>query len=297
MPTVNITMVTCNRLSLTRTCLESLLPTLGSAVSLCIVDNGSQDGSQDYLRGIAAAHPQVRLVILARNMGVAVAANLGWALRDADYYLKLDNDMQIMQPGWLHTLLELAESAPEVGLVAHRVCDWHSIEPARLSSGEVFFLSPCANGACVLIPRRVHERFGFWTEDYGRYGFEDLDYSNRVRAGGLLVGYAPETDAIRHLGYEQDVDEKHESIKRTARTSIVAGQKVYLLNTFLFEQGIRDSYVPRKYLPDMSANPVTFTMNKAYRPIMQLHRELIDKVAYRVDGDVVELDLSRLKSS
>lgn len=295
MPSVNITMVTFNRLELTRNCLQSLLPTLGPGVTLTVVDNGSKDGTPGYLQKELSGHPGVRLLLLKRNMGVAVAANLGWAELDAEHYVKLDNDMEIIRADWLDRLLDIAESAPEVGQVGHRVCSWHKYERVTLSSGRPFLSAACCNGACALIPRRTHQRFGFWTEDYGRYGHEDLDYSNRVRFGALLTGYADGPEAVRHLGYEQGLDEGHEALKRTARTSAAGGERAYLLNTFLFERGVRDLYVPRKYLPEAGQDGLNFRLNEDYKPVMRLLREFSAKANYELEGEMVRFNLEAFK--
>ena len=89
----HIGVVTWNRLELTRLCLSSLLQLTPPGYSLTVVDNGSTDGTQEYLLSLASAHPHVRLHLLRRNMGVAVASNLAWDDADeADYYVKLDNE-------------------------------------------------------------------------------------------------------------------------------------------------------------------------------------------------------------
>ena len=297
-PSVNITVVTCNRIDLTRICLGSMLPTITQGVRVTIVDNGSTDGTREYLDSVAENHAGVSIVKLRRNMGVAVAANLGWASMDADYYLKLDNDIEICRRDWLEKLLAFCERNPQIGMAAYRFCDWHRITPEVLPSGDLFHRADCSNGACVLIPRKVHETCGFWNEDYGRYGFTDVDYSNRAVLQGWRIGYLPEEDAARHLGYaEGAVSEPHEQLKQATITSKLAGERLYLLNKFLFEEGIRSCRVERKYLPDPKEGTARFILNESYRPIMKLQAELQEKIDYTQDGDAIKLDLSRFKKS
>ena len=98
----HLAVVTWNRLALTRICLESLLARTPPGYALTIVDNGSEDGSREYLQSLAAAHAHIRLKLLSRNMGVSVAANLAWDdAADDDFYIKLDNDVEILDPLWL----------------------------------------------------------------------------------------------------------------------------------------------------------------------------------------------------
>lgn len=294
-PTVNITIVTQNRLNLTRICLESLLPTLREGAHVTVVDNGSGDGSLPYLEGVAARDSRVTLVPLPRNMGVAIAANLGWASRDCDYYCKLDNDVEILRPDWLDRIVDLLESTPEVGMAGYCMCDWHGRTPVTFPSGRVFLQSLACNGACAVIPRKVHAVCGFWNEDYGRYGYEDLDYNNRVMLAGLRIGYLEDGEnSVRHLGFTRDVDENREAMKQRARSGGFGSEKLYLINKFLFEQGVRAMHVPRKYLPEWGEDGITFHLQDAYRPLMQLQQRLLREIPYSVDGDTVSLDFSGL---
>lgn len=295
---VNITVVTHQRLALTRLCLESLLPTLvGKAVRVTVVDNGSSDGSREYLAALAGNWPQMVVHLLPRNMGVAVAANYGWADCDADYYLKLDNDIEILKADWLDTLLAIADANPDLGQVGYCCCSWHEAETVTLHSGQRFHSGEACNGACVLIPRRVHEELGFWNEDYGLYGYEDLDYSHRALLRGYRIGYVDDDAAVAHRGLERDVDERREETKKRSLDSLIAGEKLYLLNAFLFEEKIRDLYVPRKYLPGGSKGGIRFFMDPAYKPILRLQQTLLDKVTYTVDGDRISLDLSSFRNA
>ncbi len=297
-PTVNITVVTFNRLRLTRACLDSLLPWLAgrSTVTLQVVDNGSEDGTQDFLRLKAEAYPMMRVVTLRRNMGVSVAANLGWASQNADYYVKFDNDVVIRDPDWLDPLISLAERNQEVGMIAYQFCSWHKTKPVNLPSGDRFIESDCCGGACVLIPRQVHERFGFWNEDYGRYGFEDLEYGARVMQGGLRIGYVDAQGRVEHLGYEPNVlDAAHEAAKSANIESDEKGKKLYVLNKFMFESGVRPLYVGRKYLPVEGTEPVRFRSNPDYQSVLRLHDAYLPLVDFHEGEDGVRIDLTRLR--
>ncbi|MDL2272026.1 glycosyltransferase [Desulfovibrio sp. OttesenSCG-928-I05] len=301
---VNITVVTHQRLALTRLCLESLLPTVaGKDVRVTVVDNGSNDGSRDYLTALAGNWPHMVLHLLPRNMGVAVAANYGWADCDADYYMKLDNDIEILKADWLDALLAIADANPDLGQLGYCCCPWHAIEAMTLPSGHRFRSGGACNGACVLIPRHAHAALGFWNEDYGRYGYEDLDYNNRALLHGYRIGYADDDNAVAHRGFERDVDENRENAKKRNLDTVIAGEKLYLLNKFLFEEKIRDLYVPRKYLPSCGTggkdgrSGIRFSMDPAYQPILRLQQDLLARVSYTVDGDTVSLDLSSFRDA
>ena len=114
-------------------------------------------------------------------MGVAVAANLGWAAVPARNYVKLDNDVEVLRADWLTTLLQTAQSAPGIGCVGYYIDDaWPNVP-----QGAASFAVEYSVGACILIPQATHVRLGFWYEDYGLYGIEDSDFSSWLKAAEL----------------------------------------------------------------------------------------------------------------
>lgn len=293
---INICMVTYNRLALTRRAVESLLENTPESFTLHIVDNASTDGTREYLAALAAERRNVRVFSLRRNMGVAVGANVGWAAMPADYYIKFDNDIVVENPRWLATLIDLAEKNPEIGQVGHLCGDWpYEIKPERLGGGGLLNASGCVNGGCVLIPQKTHERLGFWNEDYGLYGFEDLDYSERAAQAGLRAGYLPDGGFVRHLGYEAETREQNlEESKNAAIASKSRGERIFVLNRFMFRQGLRPLYVERKYLPRERGGALDFSDNQNYRALARLQEELLAKLNYSIDEQGVSLDVAAL---
>ena len=115
---VNIIVTTFNRINLTRICLETLLDTTGPHCKVTVVDNASSDGTVPYLEALAVKSDRITLYKLSRNMGVSVGVNLGLAMSDADYHLKLDNDIELRKPGWLEEMIAIAEGNGEVASLA-----------------------------------------------------------------------------------------------------------------------------------------------------------------------------------
>jgi GT2 family glycosyltransferase len=288
-------MVTWNRVNLTRLCLERLLSTNLSNTIIHIVDNGSTDGTREYLSHLSKINDKTKVVFFNKNYGVSVAANYGWSLADSDYYLKIDNDVEILDSNWLNNLINFSEHNKEIGMIGYRLLGRHKITPIYLSSGDVFHEFTGCGGGVVLISRNIHNQCGFWTEDYGCYGFEDLDYSNRVQIIGYKTGYHSNENAVRHLGYEVNVDINQEEMKQTSVLNIHKGEKLYLINKFLFEERIRSLYVSRKFSPIKNKNGISFKLNREYLSIMKIQNELMRKVKYAVNGDKVSLNLNLLK--
>jgi GT2 family glycosyltransferase/glycosyltransferase involved in cell wall biosynthesis len=197
---VNIGIITFNRLEFTRQAIEALLIQTDHPYTLTVVDNNSQDGTREYLREQHRRGIIKNLVLLEENVGVAKASNLAWNLEpEALYYMKLDNDIVIQKPGWLSRLVACCDAIPQAGAVGY------NFEPVSYPVKEVngwrVRVKDKGNlgGACILIPRRTHDKLGFWCEDYGLYGEEDADYGLRIMLSGLLNIYMEDEEVGFHL--------------------------------------------------------------------------------------------------
>src|SRR5207249_842004 len=78
-PLASIVIVSFDGLALTKLCLTSLLANTDHPYEVVVVDNGSGDGSQAYLREVADRHRHVRVVANSENRGFAAAVNQGAA--------------------------------------------------------------------------------------------------------------------------------------------------------------------------------------------------------------------------
>lgn len=91
-----------------RDLLEKYLPSVVEAMSgnpaneIIVVDNGSTDGSADYLR---QHFPQVTLLALPENLGFGGGSNAGFRAAKNDIVVLLNSDMRV-DPGFLQPLLD-----------------------------------------------------------------------------------------------------------------------------------------------------------------------------------------------
>lgn len=196
---VHIVMITYNRLEFTQKAIEGLHATATLPYVLTVVDNGSTDGSREWLESQRRDGRISRLVLLDENVGVAKAANLGWALEPgAKYFVKLDNDMVLTKSGWLEEMVSILDASDDIGMIAANVeprsfPEFHEYGVRfRVKRGTL-------GGACVMIPRRVHDRLGFWSEHYGKYGEEDFDYGFRSMLSGYRNVYLSDEETAFHL--------------------------------------------------------------------------------------------------
>lgn len=204
-PTLSVLIVAWNsRAELERT-LPALLPELGEADELIVVDNASDDGSAETVASLA---PAARLVRAERNLGFAAGCNAGAAAARGELLVVLNPDAAPL-PGFGEAIrrpwVEGRGWAAWQALVADRgatrinsagnpvhftgiVWAGRHGEPieAAPEAGEV----PCLSGACLAIPRETWERLGGFPERFFLY-HEDVDLSLRLRLAGGALGIEP----------------------------------------------------------------------------------------------------------
>ncbi len=123
-----------------------------------------------------------RPFVYARNCNIGIE-NTGY-----DDVILLNDDALLQTPGGFTAMQQLATERPEYGLIAS-TCN-NTGNPRQWPSGgsglrdeprQVCFI-------CVLIPRRTIDLVGLLDERFVGYGYEDDDYSVRVRRAGLKIG-------------------------------------------------------------------------------------------------------------
>lgn len=278
----NIGVTSYNRLASTKACLESVLRCRDkNTATLTVVDNGSTDGSREYLKALRDQGKIDTLFLFKRNMGVSCAANQAWAASDAAFFVKLDNDMVVLDKRWLEPLRAVASDSA-VGVAAYDVYG-HDGPPARLPSGRVVRPGTFCGGSCAMIRRGVHRRMGFWCEDYGLYGEEDSDMGGRMVLAGLVNAYVDNPGMVRHDHGAYKADEHLLFKPRKARR-----KNVFTLNfnLNLYTKGIRPLYVGRKYLPFPSGEFLVLRPDPEYLEAMAPLRQAFASFSARIHDKV-----------
>ena len=213
MVTVSIVIITWNGKFHLQKCLSSLAGfSKRPGVEVILVDNGSSDGTVDWVK---KTWPDVRLVALEENKGVAYARNRGLELATGDYLLILDNDTVVTE-ATLDGMVQYMEEHPRVGLCGCRLVDADgkvqesckkfpgmTEKIANLLYGSRYryaygkkrmsepFEPEYLIGACQLIRRKAFEDAGYLDERIF-IGPEDADFCLRIHAKGWALRYLPQ---------------------------------------------------------------------------------------------------------
>ncbi len=212
---VSIVLVTYNNLNLTIQCVNSILRnTTWPNYQLIVVDNGSEDGTGDYLERLRQEVPTAKVILNPDNRGFAAANNQGLREADGDILLLLNNDT-VVPDGWLDPLVRHLRD-PSIGLVGpvtNTVGNEAKIDVSytdiqqmqdfadrytEAHKGQSFDISMLAM-FCVAFRRGILEEVGYLDEAFGIGMFEDDDYSRRVQAAGYRTVCA-EDAFIHHYG-------------------------------------------------------------------------------------------------
>jgi hypothetical protein len=227
-PELSVCIVTFQARQLLADCLRSLFENTRCSLEVIIVDNGSTDGTQDFL---AREYPHLQFIQNARNEGYTRPMNQALRPARGRWLVQLNPDT-LVHPAALDTLIAYMEANPTVGISGPKVLNRDGTLQAPCRRGDPrpwavlsYFLGlsrlfpksrffgeyllnyldedqphPAAgvSGSCMLIRRAVVEQIGYLDELFFAYQ-EDADYCARARQAGWQVHYVPQA-RITHYG-------------------------------------------------------------------------------------------------
>lgn len=197
------------------TCLGALRQQTFRDFETILVDDGSTDGSQEFIRH---EFPETRLVALDTNRGFAHAVNEGIRAAHGDVVVLLNNDTEA-EPRWLEEIARALEQNPRAGVVAcklrlfdkrdylHSAGDFYRVDgiPGNRGVWEKDtgqyddargIFGGC--GGAVAYRKTMLDEIGLLDEALGSY-CEDVDMNWRARLAGYPVAYAPNAIVYHHV--------------------------------------------------------------------------------------------------
>ena len=234
---VSIIVLTWNQRELTSLCLRSLEGSTSVPYELILVDNGSTDGTVDFLKSYSAERRNVRLILNPENVGFARGNNQGMREAAGEYVALLNNDT-VLPRMWLERMLEHFEAKAAASAPANTTGDASEAarQPARKPVGMVGprsnYVKPCQYaqpgykdlrdyskfaeafyahnrgrsteakslvGFCLVIRREVLDQTGLLEESYAIGGYEDDDLCLRAQRAGYRLLIADDV-YVHHFG-------------------------------------------------------------------------------------------------
>ena len=217
-PQASIVMLSFNRLDYLKTTLAAFHATIGfEDYELIVVDNGSTDGTADFLREAAERRLCSKVILRAKNHGISPGYNVGFAhaAPGTGCLVKLDSDIVMQTPRWLPRILQLLRNNPRIGALCTTVVNHAHLRASTTTEvgGErlVDWQGWVIGAAGMCIPRRVFTVLGGFCEDFEyKYHPDDVDYYVRlVRAGydafyvrGLRAYHRKDLDQSTFVSYD-----------------------------------------------------------------------------------------------
>ena len=213
-------------------CVTSLRSQVGVELELMVVDNGSEDGSVEYLDRESVPH-----ISLPRNLGFAAAVNLGFASTEAEAVMTVNSDTVLEAEALIH-MYRVLFSDNRIGGVQPRILslvrgkDRDPADPEAIiySLGQALTADGRARedgigqrqgdrgfeardifgvcGAACMFKRRMLSQLGGYDERYFAF-YEDVDLNVRARIMGWTFQVVPESvvwhvgNAAWHAGFER----------------------------------------------------------------------------------------------
>ena len=208
---VSVVIVNWNGRQHLQTCLPAVFAQDYAATQIIVVDNGSTDGSVEWLQ----AMPNVHLIRNTTNIGFARGNNQGIHAAQGLYIATLNNDAQ-PDPHWLSALVKAMSADERVGMAASQIRFAHrpdlldsagievdalgmawnrhmGLPAVREPQTAIKVFGPCA--AAALYRKAMLDQVGLFDEEYFAY-YEDVELAWRARRAGWQCVYAPQAKVL-----------------------------------------------------------------------------------------------------
>ena len=223
-PKVSIIVPAYNEENYTMACIESIIKNTEDGVSyeIILMDDKSPDESA---RLIERNLKNVKFITNGVNYGFLLNCNKGATFAIGEYLLFLNNDTNV-QPGWLSSLVELIESADDIGMVGSRLVyptgqqqeaggiiwndasGWNFGRLDDPNKPEYNYVKEAdyLTGAAMMIRTSLWEEIGGFDERYVPAYYEDSDLAFEVRKHGYRTLYQPKSVVIHFEGISNGTD-------------------------------------------------------------------------------------------
>jgi len=216
LPEVAVAVLNFNGKHYLKDCLDSLSRQSHRSYSVYVIDNGSTDGSVDFVR---EEFPWVQVIAFDRNYGFAEAYNRAIKTLRFDFIALVNNDVAV-DGEWLEKLVEQVLKDESIAAWGSKILLWGDRERLNHAGGKFTLIgagydvgwyekdseeynrggyvgSVC--GAAMIVRRDAFIRIGGFDRDFFAY-FEDTDFCWRAWLYGFKVVYVPSSVVYHKFG-------------------------------------------------------------------------------------------------
>lgn len=211
---VSMIIPTRDNLAHLRRCVRSIMErTAYLDYEILIVDNESaEEKTKEYL-ALLTQEPRVRVVRYTGGFNFSAINNFAAQHARGDFMVFLNDDTEVIEPGWLEAMLELLQ-LPDVAVAGAKllypddtvqhagVVLWHCGAAGHLHSrlprghhgyfGMADLIRNCSavSAACMMVAKETFEGLGGFDMAY-KVSYQDVDFCLRVREAGGRIAFTP----------------------------------------------------------------------------------------------------------
>jgi GT2 family glycosyltransferase len=191
-------------------------------VLICVADNGSTDGSPEW---VEANFKEIKLLRLGKNNGFAGGYNLALSQIDATYYVLLNSDVEVTE-NWLHPLISFMENNEDVASCQPKILSYNSKDHFEYAGAAGGFIDKygypfCrgrifsyvekdsgkfdsikdifwSSGACMIVRAEAWKKCGGFDAEFFAH-MEEIDLCWRFNKAGYRVCFVP-VSVVYHVG-------------------------------------------------------------------------------------------------
>jgi len=158
-----------------------------------VVCNGQDKELVDFV----TSHPGIdKYCLNSVNVGVARSWNMGAEMAEGEIFCYLNDDVFVGAKA-IEQLAGLFKD-PEVGEVGPAGSYWRNFEHYGFAEGESPIEADVISGFCFLVRASTFRSLGGFDVNFSPAGYEEIDFSFRIRESGLKCVVDPSVD-IKHF--------------------------------------------------------------------------------------------------
>lgn len=190
-------------------CLDSIFKEKNKPFEVILIDDGSTDGSAEYLEKNYSHISNFHLIKNKENLGTSRAYNAGVKTALGKYLFLLNNDT-IIQPGWFDEVIKFFDKYKKAAVFQAKIyrMDTNRFDYAGDFMGPLGFLIERAReaedkgqfdkidkifsvkGTAMIVRKNVWDELGGFDEDY-KFSLEETDFTWRAWLAGYETLFCP----------------------------------------------------------------------------------------------------------